>query len=177
MGSPKALLEIEGETFVDRLNRLLSGCCRPVIVVVGRHAAEIRARARREAVFVDNPDYHLGQFSSLLCGLRAVPPASEGALFTLVDHPMVSPETLGALLSGGGAQVAIPRYHGRRGHPVLLRALVVADLLTLSPDTNTRQALDRYGGRTEFVDVEDPGVVEDIDDPEAYLRLKMGVRP
>ena len=35
MGSPKALLDYRGETFVNRLVRVLSGVCDPVIVVLG----------------------------------------------------------------------------------------------------------------------------------------------
>ncbi len=39
MGSPKALLRLQDETFLDRLIRLFSGVCEPVVVVVGDHAA------------------------------------------------------------------------------------------------------------------------------------------
>ncbi len=38
MGSPKALLDYRGETFIQRLVRVLSAVCDPVIVVLGYHA-------------------------------------------------------------------------------------------------------------------------------------------
>ena len=47
MGTPKALLRLEGETFLDRLIRLFSAVCNPVIVVVGHHADQIQAGIER----------------------------------------------------------------------------------------------------------------------------------
>ena len=46
MGSPKALLEYQGETFAGRLARVLSGVCDPVIMVLG-HNANVTARKQR----------------------------------------------------------------------------------------------------------------------------------
>ena len=75
MGSPKALLEFRGETFLDRLIGLFSRCCSPVIVVLGAQQETVRAGLRRpaEALIVENPDFLRGQLSSMQCGLRAVP--------------------------------------------------------------------------------------------------------
>src|SRR2546423_6373747 len=99
MGSPKALLEFRGETFLDRLIGVFSGFCAPVVVVIGAEAARIRSALKRpeEAVFAENPDYRLGQLSSMQCGLRAMPENVEGVLFTLVDHPSVRPSTIASL--------------------------------------------------------------------------------
>ena len=43
MGSPKALLEFRGQTFLDRLVDVFSGFCGQVVVVVGFDAERIRA--------------------------------------------------------------------------------------------------------------------------------------
>ena len=48
MGSPKALLDYRGETFVGRLVRILSPVCDPVIVVLGYHAKKFAPRSIRE---------------------------------------------------------------------------------------------------------------------------------
>ena len=58
MGSPKALLDYGGETFLDRLIGLLAGVCGSVTVVLGYHAAVIHSGIRRvaQAVFVLNPE-------------------------------------------------------------------------------------------------------------------------
>ena len=91
-----------------------------MIVVLGAEAErDPRRRAPARATFVVNPDWARGQTSSMQCGLRAVPPEADGVLFTLVDHPAVAPATIDALLAGPrAALLRVPRYHGRRGHPI-----------------------------------------------------------
>lgn len=172
MGSPKALLEFRGETFLDRLIRCLSAQCSPVIVVVGHEPEMIRAgvRAPAKAVFVLNPEYQLGQFSSLQCGLRAVSPEADGVIFTPVDHPNIEPATVTRLMESGAA-IAIPQYLGRHGHPVLVSRALVPELLAQPADSQARAVFHQHRNEIRYVDVADPGILDDIDDPEAYSRL------
>jgi molybdenum cofactor cytidylyltransferase len=172
MGSPKALLELDGETFLDRLIRCFSLHCSPVIVVLGHEPEVIRAgvRAAGNAVFVLNPDYQRGQFSSLQCGLRAAPAKADGVVFTPVDHPNVEPETVARLIEAR-APVAIPQYLGRHGHPVLISRALVAEFLAMPADAEARTVIQRHAHETRYIDVADAGILDDIDDPEAYHRL------
>jgi len=181
MGSPKALLELQGETFLDRLIGLFSRYCSPVIAVLGAGKENVRAGLRRagEALLVENPDFRLGQLSSMQCGLRAVPAEAEGVLFTLVDHPGVTSGTIGRLLdapagSCAPAPLRIPRYEGRRGHPVWISRSLVPEFLALPAGSSAREVLARYADRIAYIDVDDPGVLADVDDPAAYARLLAG---
>jgi len=172
MGRPKALLEYRGETFLDRLTRMLGARCSPVIVVLGAASEEIRLRAGADATIVLNPEYLRGQTSSLQCGLRQVPAGAAGVLFTLVDHPAVERETIDALLDLPGSNLLrVPRYQGRRGHPVWFSQELIAEFLALPPEAAARDVVRSHADRTTFVDVNDPGVVADIDDPAAYRAL------
>jgi molybdenum cofactor cytidylyltransferase len=175
MGSPKALLEYRGETFLGRLTRLFAARCEPVIVVLGAHADEIRAGSRAECTFVLNPDWRTGQTSSMQCGLRAVPADAEGVLFTLVDHPAVAESTLDRLQpplpNGCGSVLRVPRFEGRRGHPVWFSAALVPEFLAIPPTAAARDVVRAHAAETEFLDVDDPGILADIDDPEAYRML------
>lgn len=176
MGTPKALLEYQGETWLDRWIGLLAGRCDPVVVVLGADADRIRAGLRRaaQARFVINPQPERGQFSSLQCALAALPEQIEGFLFTPVDHPAVRVETVERLLAEflqGGALVAAPRHRGQSGHPVCCARALAAEMLAEPPDSQARVVLRRYRHATRYVDVEDPGVTEDADDPASYERL------
>jgi CTP:molybdopterin cytidylyltransferase MocA len=177
MGSPKALLETGGETFLDRLIGMFAPHCAPVVVVLGANAGAIRAGIRRgaEALFADNENWTQGQLSSMQCGLRALPPGATGVLFTLVDHPNVRADTVARLLEPGGG-LRIPRYGGRRGHPVYWSAPLIAELLALGPQATARDVVERHAAEVEYIDVDDPGVLDDIDVPADYLRLR-GARP
>jgi CTP:molybdopterin cytidylyltransferase MocA len=169
MGFPKALLEFQGETFLDRLIAAFSEHCSPVVAVLGARADEIRAGARRGAQFVINESYPLGQITSLQCGLRSVPEDAEGVLFTLVDHPVVARSTIAALLARPRAEVAIPQYRARHGHPVFFDRKLIPELLALDAGTPAKAVFQRHEAR--YIQVDDSGVLTDIDDPEAYRRL------
>lgn len=170
MGYPKALLRFRQETFLDRLVGLLAARCSPVIVVLGARAEEIRARAARPAVFVVNSGYARGMTSSLQCGLRAVPPEAAGVLFTLVDHPAVSPATIDAMMAGDSF-LRVPRYKGRRGHPIRFSPALIPEFLALPESALARDLVRGHAAETDFLDLDDPGIVADIDDLEAYRTL------
>jgi molybdenum cofactor cytidylyltransferase len=171
MGTAKGLLDYRGETFVDRLARIFALYCDPVIVVLGAGADEIRGRLTRPAHIVINESWHTGQTGSMQCGLRAVPPGPDGVLFTLVDHPNVRSSTV-AQLTSQEAAVALPRYAGRRGHPLYFSRELAAEFLALDPASSARTVLQRHAAEIRYADVDDPGILDDVDDPAAYQRLK-----
>lgn len=171
MGFPKALLELQGETFLDRLIRMFSGCCSPVVAVLGAEAERIRGglRAAEGARLVVNTEWQRGQITSLQRGLREIGP-EQAVLFTLVDLPAVRAETLERLVAAPPRPLRIPRCRGRRGHPVLIAPELVAEFLALGPEEAARDVVNRHV--VEYVDTDDEGVIRDIDDPEAYRRLE-----
>ncbi len=177
MGRPKPLLELVGETFLDRLIGLLGVHCAPVLVVLGHQAEAVRAGLRRaaEATFVLNPDYQRGQLSSLQCGLRALPEDADGVLFTLVDLPAVQASTVERLAHQARALASpwlvIPRFDGRRGHPVGCSRELIEELLALPVDAQAKQVIHSRLAQACLVEVEDPGIVRDVDDPAAYQDL------
>jgi molybdenum cofactor cytidylyltransferase len=171
MGFPKALLEYRGETFLDRLTRVFAARCSTVTVVLGAGATEIQRRATMAGVrFLINDDWPSGQTSSMLRGLREVPPDASGVLFTLVDHPAVAPDTVDALLAGTG-RVRIPRFEGRRGHPIWFSRDLIPEFLALPHNAAARDVVRAHYPETEWLDVADPGILADIDDPAAYRAL------
>ena len=173
MGSPKALLEYRGQTFLDRLARLFAIHCHPVIVVLGAGADGIRAQVTAPVDILVNEQWRSGQTSSMQCGLRAVPSSAEGVLFTLVDHPAVGPETINALLAGSG-RVRVPRFEGRRGHPIWFSHDLIPEFLAIPPEGAARDVVRAHAAETEFLDVNDPAILADIDDPAAYAALTGG---
>ena len=175
MGTPKALLDAgAGQSFLDRLagSFLDAGCS--VYIVLGDDAAPIaRASRRASAVsFVLNPDPSRGQLSSLQCGLRAAAGA-DAIFFTPVDAPGILPETIVELRGFlAGKDFAVPIYEGKRGHPVLMRAACAAEFLNPPEGASARDILHARRASTRFVEVADPGILGDIDDPAAYERWR-----
>jgi molybdenum cofactor cytidylyltransferase len=171
MGFPKALLLYRDETFVDTLIGLYAARCSPVIVVLGAAAERIREGVGRPADFVVNAEWEQGMTTSLQCGLRAVPEGCEGVLLTLVDHPAVAPATLDLLLTQPRPLLRVPRYQGKRGHPVWFSRAMFGEFLALPAGAAARDVVHSHFPEAEFLDLDDPGIVADIDDPEAYRAL------
>lgn len=176
MGSPKALLRFQNETFLDRMIRLFALVCDPVVVVLGHNASQIRAGLENPgaAVFTVNPDPERGMLSSLQCGLGAVPADAAAVMFAPVDHPHLQTSTLEVLASkfqAARAPVTVPVYRGEHGHPVCISRALVDELLALPPTAMASDVIHRYVSETCYFEVDDPAVVTDIDDPAAYAGL------
>jgi molybdenum cofactor cytidylyltransferase len=176
MGTPKALLPLDGETFLDRLIRLFSEVAVTPIVVLGHQAEQIRAGIQRGASvrFAVNPDPERGMLSSLQCGLEAVPPEAEAVMFTPVDHPNLETSTLEKLIrhfNTEPAPVTIPTFHGKHGHPVLIARALIGELLALPTTAQASDVIHRYRSQTAYISVDDPAVTTDVDDPSAYAEL------
>jgi len=180
MGTPKATLLYRGRTFLELIVQTLrAGGLERIAVVLGHQAEEIQRKVKVEpARVVINPDYRSGQTSSLQAGLRSLLADDlEAVVLGLVDHPAIIAETVSRIVATfrqGGAPVVIPTYHGRRGHPVLIGRELFEELLRLNGDAGANTVVRRYRPVTQFVEVEDEGILIDVDDPEIYRRLTQG---
>ena len=177
MGSDKALLMYRGQTFLENIIRALRGAgIARVVVVLGHHAEFIQQSVDLSSVeVVINQDYSQGQTSSLQAGLRVLAPNEpDGVVFCLVDHPAISAETVHRLIqhfTSTGKPVIIPQLDGKHGHPVLVGREVIVQIAALGPGQGADTAIHKHRPQTEFVDVTDPGILIDVDDPASYLKL------
>jgi molybdenum cofactor cytidylyltransferase len=178
MGSSKALLTVDGETFVSRLVRIArSGGAADVVVVTGTHDPEIREALGHlpgtTVRIVRNPEPAGGQIASLVTGLDVVDrPGVSAVLVMLVDHPFVSEATVAALLAAWRhtrPPVVRPRYEGRAGHPVLFDRAAFR-WLRAAPQNGARGVVRHFGPAAAEIDVDDEGVRLDIDTVEDYQR-------
>jgi molybdenum cofactor cytidylyltransferase len=171
MGFPKPLLRLGSRTFIEVLIAAILPNVARLIVVIGAHG-----RAVREAIpadpgilVVENPDYLRGQLSSIKAGLPHVGPQASAALIHLADHPMVRAATFAAVIDGYrrlGKPIVIARYRGRRGHPVVFARELFGELAAAPDDQGARVVVDADPARVAYVDVDDPGVLTDLDTPE-----------
>jgi molybdenum cofactor cytidylyltransferase len=178
MGRDKALLTYRGHTFLETIiTTLREAGVERIAVVLGHHAEEIQRTIRLDSVeVVINPDWQRGQTSSLQAGLRALEsPDLEALLLCLVDHPAVSPETIRRLRDNFNAHhavVVIPTFQNQRGHPVVIVRALFPELLDLSVDEGANRVIRDYSHATEFLEVDDPGIVLDVDNEQTYMRLQ-----
>ena len=170
MGFPKPLLRLNGETFLAHVAGSMLAVVERLIIVLGAHrdavAAAIPVHDRISAV--ENPDYRLGQLSSIKHGLRAVSIHADAAIVHLVDHPTVLAQTFGRLAdeyARSHQPILVTRCDGRRGHPVLFDRSVFAELERAPLEIGARAVVKADEDRVVEVDVNDLGILLDLDTP------------
>ena len=174
MGSPKSLLRIGNTTFLEHIDlQARSGGLSPVRIVLGHDAEKItQALPQLADRIVLNPYYELGQLSSLVRGLEAIESSLiDGLMVLLVDHPFVTTgliRTLVRAFSSGTHLVIIPTFQGRRGHPVIFDRALFAELKGIPPCQGAAEVVRGHGDGVLHVEVENEGVLIDIDTPEVY---------
>jgi molybdenum cofactor cytidylyltransferase len=169
-GVAKALLPAGDRTFLARIvaTAVAAGIAADRIVVVvgapygdavGAEAARLGARA------VVNPAPSRGMASSVAVGFAAL---TEGdvALLWPVDHPAVAAATVRRVLDeAAGADVVVPRHAGRGGHPAAVARPVWAALAACAgAPGGARQVLQDPQWRRRDLEVDDPGVIRDVDE-------------
>ena len=182
MGFPKPLLKLGSRTFVEILAAAMLQSVARLIVVIGAHADAVRGAipADSRIALVENPDYVRGQLSSIKAGLPHVGPDAAGVLIHLADHPMVRAETFAAVIDGhrhGHGPIAIARFKGRRGHPVLFSRELFTELAAAPEDQGARAVVSADPARVVYVDVDDAGVLTDLDTPDDLERAGLGRPP
>ena len=65
----------------------------------------------------------------------------------------------------------MPRYEGRRGHPIWIARALIPEFLAIPESGAARDVVRAHAAETAFLDLDDPGITADIDDPAAYREL------
>lgn len=169
---PKMLALFHGKPMVRRAaEAALASGARPVVVVLGAHAAEIRAAlGGLDLILVENSDHAAGLSTSLKAGLAVLPPRIEAAIVLLGDMPRIEAIHLDGLIAAyrqadPRPSAVVPVHGSRRGNPVLLDLTVLAgDLAGLTGDRGAGPLL---MGRTDVLEIPgDPASAFDVDRPD-----------
>jgi molybdenum cofactor cytidylyltransferase len=173
MGTCKQLLPLGGGTVIGRcLDNLITGGAGEIVVVVSEENSEVAAAVRAYPVrIVVNPEPDGDMASSVRAGRDALTAEFSGVIVSLCDYPLVSAATVSRLIEDhvdSPDNIIIPRHGVRRGHPLvfpratlndLTSGLILRDLVQSNPE------------RIHCLDVDDLGVLIDMDTPEDYHRI------
>jgi len=170
----KLLLELSGRAVIEHvLESLLSSRVRGVTVVIGNQKEKIRPVLEKYDVkIVENPCFASGMSSSIRKGIESLPAPAGAVIILPGDMPLIRLKTFNNVLdayAGVSRRIVCPVYRGKRGHPVLFDKGFFPELLQLSGDVGARSILRKYSGNIVKVEVDDPGILADIDSWEDYL--------
>lgn len=143
----------------------------PIIVVTGRDADLVTANLEDlPLTCVYNPEFATGEMlSSLKAGLRATTAELSAAFIQPADMPCLPSAVITQLAAARetGFNLA-PAYQGQRGHPVLLDRAFWAAMLALPAAAKPRAVVEGSPDKLRLLDVEDDGVLLDVDTRERY---------
>ncbi|MDP3817216.1 nucleotidyltransferase family protein [Pseudomonas sp.] len=112
-----------------------------------------------------------GMGRSLAWGIQTLADSDAEAIAVLLgDMPWIAAASLRQLCVQATAErILYPLYQGQRGHPVLFGRSFWSDLQQLSGDEGARGLLQANPMACYGIELDDPGVVQDVDLPQALL--------
>jgi len=172
-GAQKLVADLAGEPLLQHSIRCLLEGGATVVVVVTPPAEGQRILKERVPLFGDprvrpivNPDPALGMFSSVRYGIALA--ANEPIVLLPGDMPFVRAATVAAVLAefARSREIVAPRFQGKRGHPLALPTWLSKAILRSGGETNLKDLLASHEDRRVYVDVDDPGILRDVDTPQ-----------
>jgi molybdenum cofactor cytidylyltransferase len=174
-GEPKQLLDWFGQPLVSNaVDIARAGGLSPVLVVTGAdHDSVSEVLRNTPAEVVCNAGWAEGQSSSIQVGVKALPETVGGAVFLLVDQPLIPPELIKKLVqehTRHPAAITAPKIADRAGNPVLFDRDMFEALINLGGDIGGKALFDTYPPR--YIEWDEIKTQQDIDTPDDYQRLR-----
>ncbi len=168
LGTPKQLLNVDGETLLHRAARLaLATAPAQTLVVLGADATAMReAVADLDVRSVMCDDWQRGQSASLQAGVSALEDGIEGVLVLLCDQVGLDAAHANTLLQAWHdepTRAVASAYADVIGVPAVLPRAWFADVLRLQGDRGARDLLRRRDA--EVVKIAAPALARDVDTP------------
>ena len=178
LGQPKLFLPLRGKPVLQWVLESALASDLDEIVCVTR---ELRSAQRQldlsdeRLLWLTNYAADRGQSTSVIAGLWATSPKSDGVMFLVGDQPLIPKELINALIkkfTSGSAWTVAPSFKNEPRNPVLFRRDLFSELLQLTGDRGGRALIDKHKKKTALVEWKDEIPFLDLDVHEDYERLK-----
>ncbi len=180
MGTHKALLKFETEkTFLQKITETYSlAGIEQIIVVVNAELHKLINKSEsafsEKVMLIINDKPELGRFYSLQTGIKHVKPGNN-CFFQNIDNPFTTVTLLHELIIyKDEADVLLPAFQNRAGHPVLISPLVVQKILQ-SRNSDLRIDMFLITFKVKRVEASDSNILANINSPEDFARLTAGL--
>ncbi|HYT55173.1 MAG TPA: nucleotidyltransferase family protein [Verrucomicrobiae bacterium] len=178
LGQEKLLLPLRGKPVLQWVLESALASDLDEIVCVTRELASVRRQLNlsdERLFWLTNYAADRGQSTSVISGLWATNPKSEGVMFLVGDQPLIRKELINSLIEKfrtGSAWIVAPSFNREPRNPVLFRRNLFSELLQLSGDRGGRVLIEKHRNKTALVEWKDETPFLDIDGHEDYERLK-----
>jgi molybdenum cofactor cytidylyltransferase len=176
MGQPKMLLPWGNETVISHVITIFRKTgLEDILVVTGGMREQVEAAISHLKVKpIYNEDFADGEMlSSIQCGIRALTIQTQAILIGLGDQPQVQEKSVRMVCDAfieSKSDIVVPSFQMRRGHPWLIARPLWDGLLKLRHPQSPRDFLKEQSGKIQYINVDDSGVLADLDTPDDYQR-------
>lgn len=183
MEKPKQLLNFRGRYLLEHvIRRILPLDFSEIIAVIGHRAKQIQKLVHIEDNrfrWIVNLDYLFGQSSSLREAVKSIVGRYMCMMVFLGDQPLISEKTTRLIYQQGVGHfrtkrepfIVRPIFESQPGHPVFFGNFQMDDFTGLKGDQGAKKIISNLRYR-HLIQVEDPGVIFDIDTREDYEQIK-----
>jgi len=174
----EALLPLRDKPMLQQvLEEALASRVREVVCVVSDLASAGRRITieNERLIWLVNYGADGGPNSSLIAGLWAIDPSSDGVLFLAGDQPFIRSELIDALIErfeSGHALIVAPSFQGQPRNPLLFRREMFPDLLKVTGGRSGLALLEKYRDKADLVPWSEEIPFFDIVVRADYERLK-----
>lgn len=173
-GSDKRSAAVGGHTLLDLTLQSIPPlfATRVLVLHPGDEALAAHYRQHWQPVLAAEAQRGLGH--SLAAALTQVQHC-EGIVVVLADMPQVSPGTYATVVQHLHRDVLVVPFHqGQRGNPVGIGARFFPALSHAAGDSGARALFQRHPDSVISLDVDDAGILLDVDTAEALAQLRAG---
>ena len=176
MGRPKMLLPWGEGTVISHVITIFRNAgVEDVLVITGGARKSIEdAISRHNVRAIYNKDFANGEMlSSIQCGIRALSRQTQAVLIGLGDQPQIQERSVQMVCKNfidNKANIVVPSHKMRRGHPWLIMRPLWDDLLNLEYPHTPRDFLNTHSDSIQYVNINSPDILADLDTPEEYQR-------
>jgi molybdenum cofactor cytidylyltransferase len=174
MGQPKMLLPWGNRAVIEQVvATFLQAGIEDILVVTGGAREQVEsAIAQLPIRKIHNPNYASGEMlSSLRHGIRELGETAQATLIALGDQPQVQEESVRSICKAyenSGSRLVVPSFRMKRGHPWLVARSLWEEILGLEPSETLRGFLNQHSSEIEYVSMDTPTILADLDTPEDY---------
>lgn len=178
MGVFKPMMQLGGKPLIDHaLNTFQITGIGEIVIVTGHRRHEIEAHlADRDIVLIQNKRYaQTEMFDSVRIGLDYLHGRCDRFFVMPADIPLIRPFSIEAMLFCMQSQqsaVFKPSFKGKSGHPLLIDAGCIPQILEYNGANGLKGALESANFSMRTLPLPDPGILMDADTPEGMMIIQ-----
>lgn len=180
MGQNKMLMKWGDQTVLEKVIQTIRATeIEDIILVTNNEIQEISNKWITNygiRFAINETNYEM--LSSIQLGLQHQKTESKTTLITLGDQPQIESSSVRAvceIYKKKKPNLVVPSYQNRRGHPWLVAKPLWDEILKMKENQTPRDFLNAHINEIEYVNLDTPTILQDLDTLEDYLKYKPNV--